>query len=230
MVLVVAHRACPRDAPENSIAGVRLAKQLGADAVEIDVRLTRDGVPVLLHDRSLVRTTMRTGRVDELTADEFTARRHRGRGEHLPTLHAALEGLPADLGVALDCKDDRAVPAAAAAVRALGLGDRTMVWARSPEAVAHARAALPESAVALLRDTRDEASTLRYVHDAHAAGASQVSVHQRRISRRVVEEAEALGIFVFVWVVRAGGHEAALATGAHGVVTDWPAIARSLVS
>lgn len=230
MTVVVAHRACPRDVPENSIAGVLLARSLGADAVEIDVRLTRDGVPVLLHDRSVLRTTLRTGRVDEMSVDDFRSRRHRGGSATLPTLREALERLPAGLVVALDCKDDRAIPAAAEVVADLGLGSRTMVWARSPDAVAVARSMVPDAEVALLRDTRDDAGTLRYVRDAHAAGASQVSVHQRRISRRVVEEAEALGVFVFVWVVRREAHEAALATGVHGVVTDWPAIARSLVA
>jgi glycerophosphoryl diester phosphodiesterase len=187
MVLVVAHRACPKDAPENSVAGVRAAQAA------------------------------------------FVARRHRGTPTPLPTLEDALDQLPPGLGVALDCKDDRAVGAAAALVAARGIGPRTMVWARSAGAVAEARSRFPGSEVALLRDTRDEATTLQYVRDAHASGATQVSVHQRRISRRVVDEAESLGIFVFVWVVQRGAHEAALATGVHGVVTDWQAIARSLL-
>jgi glycerophosphoryl diester phosphodiesterase len=49
-VLVVAHRTLPLDHPENSLSGIAAAAGAGADAVEVDVRLTRDGVAVLMHD------------------------------------------------------------------------------------------------------------------------------------------------------------------------------------
>jgi glycerophosphoryl diester phosphodiesterase len=62
--LVIAHRTCPRDAAENSIAGIREAAKAKADVVEIDVRLTSDGHPVLMHDPSLWRMTRRAGRID----------------------------------------------------------------------------------------------------------------------------------------------------------------------
>ena len=48
--VIIAHRTSPRDAPENSLEGIRRSAELGADYVEVDVRLTRDGVPVMLHD------------------------------------------------------------------------------------------------------------------------------------------------------------------------------------
>ncbi len=57
--VIIAHRTSPRDAPENSLAGIARSAELGADYVEIDVRLTRDGVPVMLHDALLLRTTGR---------------------------------------------------------------------------------------------------------------------------------------------------------------------------
>src|SRR5262245_60378592 len=55
--IVVAHRGDSFHAPENTLAAARQAWRAGADAWEIDVRLTRDGVPVVLHDESLERTT-----------------------------------------------------------------------------------------------------------------------------------------------------------------------------
>lgn len=55
--IVIAHRGDTRHAPENSLASIRAAKQNGADFAEIDVRLTKDGIPVVFHDR-------RTGRLD----------------------------------------------------------------------------------------------------------------------------------------------------------------------
>ena len=55
--LIVAHRGDSFHAPENTLEAARLGRQAGADAWEFDVQLTRDGVPVLLHDDSLLRTT-----------------------------------------------------------------------------------------------------------------------------------------------------------------------------
>lgn len=54
---VVAHRGASRHAPENTLGAMRRALDLGADWIEIDVRLTRDGVPVVLHDATVDRTT-----------------------------------------------------------------------------------------------------------------------------------------------------------------------------
>jgi glycerophosphoryl diester phosphodiesterase len=66
--LIVAHRGASADAPENTWAAFELALAQGADGIEFDVHLTRDGVPVVLHDTRLERTTNGRGRVRETTA------------------------------------------------------------------------------------------------------------------------------------------------------------------
>ncbi|HWC28629.1 MAG TPA: glycerophosphodiester phosphodiesterase family protein, partial [Dehalococcoidia bacterium] len=55
--LIIAHRTCPLDAPENSLVGIGLAAELGADAVEIDLRMSLDQRPFLMHDWTMRRTT-----------------------------------------------------------------------------------------------------------------------------------------------------------------------------
>src|SRR5207244_10430546 len=60
---VIAHRGGGALAPENTLAGLRLAKALGFGAVEFDVMLSADGVPVLMHDETLERTTDGRGAV-----------------------------------------------------------------------------------------------------------------------------------------------------------------------
>ena len=59
--LVIAHRGASAEQPENTMAAFRRAVELGADAIELDVRLARDGVPVVIHDATLDRTTSATG-------------------------------------------------------------------------------------------------------------------------------------------------------------------------
>ncbi|MBB5109427.1 glycerophosphodiester phosphodiesterase family protein [Streptomyces spectabilis] len=98
-VMTAAHRGQWRQAPENSLRAIRLAFAQGAEIVEVDVRLTRDGVPVLLHDATVGRTTDGTGRVADLTYAEVRALRLReglgGRqaavtGQRIPTLAEAM--------------------------------------------------------------------------------------------------------------------------------------------
>ena len=75
--LVFAHRGGALRAPENTMAAIDNGLALGADGLEIDVQLSADGVPVVIHDRTLDRTTDRTGPVQALTAAELAARRCR---------------------------------------------------------------------------------------------------------------------------------------------------------
>jgi glycerophosphoryl diester phosphodiesterase len=104
---VIGHRGAAAVAPENTLASLRKAKQLGAKWVEFDVKLTRDGVPVLIHDDRLERTTNGAGRVADTS---FAALRRLDagswfgpefRGEPVPTLDEAL-ALCAELGLGIN--------------------------------------------------------------------------------------------------------------------------------
>ncbi|KXB30382.1 glycerophosphoryl diester phosphodiesterase [Dechloromonas denitrificans] len=78
-----AHRGGGSLAPENTLAGIRLAARLGFRAVEFDVMLSVDGTPVLIHDETLDRTTNGGGHVCE-TPDDILFRLDAGGGEHIP--------------------------------------------------------------------------------------------------------------------------------------------------
>lgn len=94
---IIAHRCGGALAPENSLAGMAIAAHLGIRAVEFDVMLSADGVPLLIHDETLERTTDGEGAVAEMTAARLLAldagvRHHRAfAGERLPTLPQALD-------------------------------------------------------------------------------------------------------------------------------------------
>lgn len=83
-----AHRGGGNAAPENTLAGLRLAARLGFRAVEFDVMLSGDGTPVLIHDETLERTTNGSGRVAD-TPDEILFRLDAGNGERIPRLSEA---------------------------------------------------------------------------------------------------------------------------------------------
>ncbi len=71
MPTVVGHRGAAAHAPENTIEGIRVAAAQGVTAVEVDVKLTKDGHPVLMHDERVDRTTNGTGAVTEHTLAEL---------------------------------------------------------------------------------------------------------------------------------------------------------------
>jgi len=107
---VIAHRCGGALAPENTLAGLAIAARIGCLAVEFDVMLSRDGAPVLIHDETLDRCAMSSGRVAEidaghLMATDVGARFHPAfAGETIPSLEAALQrccqlGLAANLEI-----------------------------------------------------------------------------------------------------------------------------------
>ncbi len=69
--LIFAHRGASKKAPENTMAAFELAYQMGADGIETDVQLTKDQIPVLIHDETLRRTTNGTGFVQDYTFNEL---------------------------------------------------------------------------------------------------------------------------------------------------------------
>ncbi len=105
LAAVVGHRGAGKLAPENTLASLRAAATMGLNWVEFDARLTADGVPVLLHDPSLDRTTDASGPIDRVTAQALQGVDAGGwfgpefAGEPVPTLAQALTCL-ADLGLA----------------------------------------------------------------------------------------------------------------------------------
>lgn len=89
-VMIVAHRGLSAQEPENTMRSFRRAAEVGCDLIELDVHLSRDGVPVVIHDDTLDRTTDGRGRVRDRTIDELR-RLDAGRGERIPTLEEVVE-------------------------------------------------------------------------------------------------------------------------------------------
>jgi glycerophosphoryl diester phosphodiesterase len=145
-VTAVAHRGDPYRLRENTIASLRSALDLGADAVECDVRLTRDGVPVLLHDATLKRLWAHDRPLASLSAAEV-----RGlTAGAVPTLGEALAATEGSR-VMLDLPGTREVGAARRivdAVREAGAADR-VYYCAGADAMLAVRAADPSAEIAL---------------------------------------------------------------------------------
>lgn len=109
-VLVAAHRAPHANYPENSIPAVKEAIEMGIDIVELDVRETKDGVLVMIHDKTVDRTTTGKGLVSEMTWKELSALRllHNGKptSERIPTFKEVLKLVKGHIMLDIDYKAD----------------------------------------------------------------------------------------------------------------------------
>ncbi|HBQ42653.1 MAG TPA: glycerophosphodiester phosphodiesterase, partial [Lactobacillus acetotolerans] len=87
--IVFGHRGYPAKFAENSLEGFRYAATHGAEGIEFDVQLTKDGVPIVMHDEKVDRTTDGTGWVKDFTFSEIR-KLHLANGEPVPELKEVL--------------------------------------------------------------------------------------------------------------------------------------------
>lgn len=108
--LLIAHRGESYDAPENTIAAINLAWQQNADAVEVDVRLTKDNEIVVIHDSDTRRTSgismaVKSRTLEELkTVDAGSFKGEKWSGERIPTLREVLQTLPPEKFIYVEIK------------------------------------------------------------------------------------------------------------------------------
>ncbi|SED82258.1 glycerophosphodiester phosphodiesterase [Ruania alba] len=253
---IYAHRGASAEQPENTLAAFDRAIELGVDGIELDVHLSADGVPVVIHDDTLDRTTSGTGAVNAHTEAEL-ARTDAGSGEHVPTLAEVLDLVGADAQVNVEIKD----PAAVDAVARVTAQHPQVRWFASGghwEALAHLTELVPglvayplslghagNEAVLLeqVRSARPEAETaVRAMLDrigpleeaiafATQHGAGGVSVWERHLTADDIDAIQASGLAAWVWTVNSRERTRELRDrGIDALCTDDPAMALDVVA
>lgn len=154
-IMVVAHRGCWRLAPENSVAAIEECIKIGAHMVEIDVRRSKDGELVLMHDATVDRTTTGSGNVSTLNSqDLYQLTLREGLGgeaaqlsqQYVPSLRDALQAAKGKILINLDAKNDIRSDAVAIA-KELGMESQILIKKRisSPEELDPSTLALSQS-------------------------------------------------------------------------------------
>ena len=227
--LVIAHRTAPAYAPENSIEGLGTSFEQGADGVEIDLRMSLDQRPFLMHDNSMTRTIGWPLPL-ELTPSFFVRKRRlKGSQETVPSLSQALDALPGEKLLAIDIKTPWAVLALARTIKERGLETRTLVWCSSAVVVKYATRRNLDWEVAHYKDFEDAGSNRSFVEHARDIGAHAVSLDWRAIDSDLVAFIQDLGLKVYSWHKEYDLSEAKLAAGLDGLITDYPAMARQAI-
>jgi len=228
--LVFAHRGGAALAPENTLAAFGNGLALGADGVELDVHLSRDGVAVVHHDTTLDRTTTLRGPLSERTADELVR-------VNVPTLREVLT-LDGAARVIIEMKVNRRALAEAVVreVEAADAVNRVCLGSFGWRVLRHARRLNPSIATSAAREevrwalyrSWGRVPRRRAAYDGYQvperAGSTRV------VSPRFIDDAHRAGLGVQVWTVdREDEARRLLAWGADAIITDRPDVIVPLV-
>jgi glycerophosphoryl diester phosphodiesterase len=229
--LIIGHRGASAVAPENTMAAFREAIAAGADGIEFDVRLTRDGVPVVIHDRSLHRTARLPHHIADVTWSELQQ-----VDDTVPGLDELLTLFESnDLLMYLEIKCDSPaerlplVEACCQLINQHSLKERVIVGCFDLAALKVVRsvdtdiktAASFELAISTASPLSDQ-----YILDKTASvEASALALYHRLARKRLVEKAKLAGLWVAVWTVDDPTWvERARTLGIDALITNNPAV------
>jgi glycerophosphoryl diester phosphodiesterase len=254
---ILGHRGAAGVAPENTLISFQRAFEDGALFVEFDVRGSKDGEVVIIHDATLQRTTNGRGRVSQLTVkelkafdagywftpDEGISYPYRGQKIQIPTLEELFSAFPAVKAI-VEIKQARPpiVKNVIETVLRCGREDRILLATEKDEIMREVRKALQENGLTIATGFSygEVAAFVRWVaggkqgNYAPPGQALQIPCEYRGVtlvSGETVRAAQGLGVEMFVWTVNdVEEMDRLLGLGVDGIITDYPARLRRLVS
>jgi glycerophosphoryl diester phosphodiesterase len=224
-VQVIAHRGASAYAPESTIAAFDLALDMGADALETDVRMTSDDIPVLCHDATVDRISDGQGEVAAMTIDQLKRLDFGVRfapefaGQRILTVAEFLDRYGARLPLVLEIKAEEANKPLCAMVRRWGLIDQTTFTSFNDAWLRGLHRLDPQLEIGLLTKVFDD-KTIQMVK---TFGFRQICPPAADVDAALVLKAQRSGLSVRAWGVSSDDlHERALQAGVDGMTTNWP--------
>lgn len=206
-VLVVAHRGLSAEEPENTIRSFQRAVEVGCDLIEMDIHLSKDGIPVVIHDDTLDRTTSGRGRVASHTWAELREL-DAGPGERIPSLEDVVDRARDWPGIWLSLEIKQPTPAfgdppyhgiedkVVALVRAAGLDKRALIHSFDHPTIRRVRDIWPEALTSVSYGGGTLTDPLEL---GRAAAASGIHPWWAWASPAVIASAHAAGMHVHAW-------------------------------
>jgi len=224
MFLKVGHRGARAYEPENTIRSFARAIKMGVNAVELDVRATKDKKLIVMHDEKLERLTGAPGKVSDYTLRQIKKLKILGKGE-IPTLGEALDFIDKKVQkILIEIKEPGTERKVLAQVKRRKLGERVII------------VSFHENALRVVRELNKKIETgLIYVkHPNPIKSASQLKVNYliplyRFTHTANVERAHKAGLKVIVWTVNTRTEaKQMIKKGVDGIATDKPDIFKGL--
>jgi glycerophosphoryl diester phosphodiesterase len=228
--LVIGHACAAGEAPANTLAGVRACLDAGADAMEIDVQLCADGVPVLMHDETVDRTTNLSGPVRNLALAGLQAA-DAGDGEPVPTLDQVLELVAGRLTVMCELKatpgepgyDQRLVDEVLAVIERHTARAWTAIHSFNPDMVERARATEPRVSATIISGDVYGEEVDRLLGALLKRNGQALSIHHACIDRALVIKAKRRQVTVWTWTPDTEANWGrVIAAGVDGIITNHP--------
>jgi glycerophosphoryl diester phosphodiesterase len=188
-----------------------------ASCVEVDIRMTADGIPVIMHDPTLDRTTDGHGRVNEHTLDTLK-KLDAGDGEEIPTLAEVLELVKGRTGLVLEIKETGTEAVICRMVEESDIG-KVLIVSFNPGSIRAAKALLPSVPAGLIysQEIRDPIGTTLASH------AGTILPRFNLVTGALVREAKESGVKVIPWTLNTDAEiRTAVGFGVDGFATDDP--------
>jgi glycerophosphoryl diester phosphodiesterase len=222
IMLRIGHRGARAYEPENTLRSFKKALEIGVDAVELDVRKTKDNQLVVIHDADVKRTTDGKGLVSDFTLKEIKEFSTE-KGEKIPTLKEALDFLDTKVKILIELKEEGVEEKVLSAVRENGLQKNVIIVSFIEEALRNVRKLDKEVETGLLY--------VKHKNPVKAAldlKASYLLPLYRFTHAANVQKAHENGLKVIVWTINKPEEVAEYAKkGVDGIATDKPDILKS---
>ena len=234
---IIAHRGASFTAPENTLASIRLGWEQNADAVEIDVQLTRDKRVVVLHDNTTKRTTGKNLKVSEtssralrkLDAGSFKSKEF--AGQKIPFIEEVIPTIPDNRRLFIEIKDGKETVLALREI-IIGSGNlqRMAIIGFDLETISTAKKIFPETPVYWLCNKKRNNITLKpfphvreVIEMAKECDLDGLSIHFESLTRDSTEAVLSSGLKLYAWTVNdLDEAERLVNLGVHGITTDRP--------
>ncbi len=232
---IIAHRGSSFAAPENTVAAAKLAWEQGADAVELDIYLSKDNRVVVMHDSNTKRTTGQSYPISETssevlrTLDAGLWKNEQYKGEKIPFLEEMIVTVPSNKKMVIEIKCGiEVLPVLQQVVNSCGKKDRLIFIAFGWETILATKQLFPSNACYWLSSSAAEVSAK--MSEAAQKGLNGINLNNKIIDQEMVKKAKELGLEVLSWTVDDPEEAKRLIQlGVTGITTNRPDLIRQSI-
>lgn len=227
---IIAHRGASYLAPENTLAAVKLGYELGADAVEVDVHLSKDQQVVVIHDKNTKRTAGNNLKVSKTKVEKLRQlevgswKDEKYRGEKIPLLSEVFELVPANRKLVVEVKSGvETIFPLQKLIAASGIEDQLIIISFDRESIISAKQQLPEIPAYWLLHSFIMTSHDKAIEIAKEYNLDGLDVNYRLVDEEFMEKMEAGNLKTYVYTVNdIETAEKLYYLGVKGITTDRP--------
>lgn len=227
---IIAHRGASYEAPENTVASAKLAWELGADAVEVDVHLSKDGYIMVNHDKDTRRTGGKNLVIKDTEAKQLrrldvgSFKDKKYKGEKMPFLEEIIATVPEGKELVIEVKSGTEVlPVLKDEIRKGGKQGQMVIISFDKDVVVEGKKLMPDLPVYWLRGDFEEYSLDEVVDIVKENELDGLDVHYRLVTPEFMQRMEKEGLKVITYTVNdAGVAKELVVLNVNGITTDRP--------